>query len=181
MAEKDPGKPRKTTSSRKKETEQKTPQKASTVTPIDQAGLGQNQGKIPPYSPISGQSESSPRGVSSQAPNRGSNQASNQASNQTASRSGAHPAADQSGAGAPQNPGARQSGSSPSVLNPRGSVQEGSHAAGARQNRQDLDERIRHRAYELFELRGRRDGFHDEDWARAEAEILAEFEREKSA
>jgi len=101
MAEKDPGKSRKTTSSRKKETEQKTPQKASTVTPIDQAGLGQNQGKIPPYSPISGQSESSPRGVSSPAPNQGSNQASNQASSQTASRSGAHPAADQSGASTP--------------------------------------------------------------------------------
>jgi len=131
MAEKTPGKPRKTTSSRKQDTEQKTGQKSSTVTPID--------------------------------------------------RSGAHPAADQSGAGTPPNPVARQGGSSPSVLNPRGSVQEGSHAAGVRQTRPDLDERIRHRAYELFEKRGRREGFHDEDWAQAEAEILAEFEREKSA
>jgi hypothetical protein len=131
MAEKAPGKPRKTATSRKKETEQKTTQKASTVTPID--------------------------------------------------RSGAHPAADQSGAGAPPNPVAKQGGSNPSVLNPRGSVQEGSHAAGVRATRPDLDERIRHRAYELFEQRGRREGFHDEDWAQAEAEILAEFEREKSA
>jgi DUF2934 family protein len=168
MAEKAPGKPRKITSSRKKETEQKTTQKGSTVTPIDQAGLGQNQGKITQGPAISGQSEGSPR-------------QSSPASSQTASRSGAHPVADQSGAGTPPNPVARQSGSSPSVLNPRGSVQEGSHAAGARPSRQDLDERIRHRAYELFERRGRREGFHDEDWAQAEAEILAEFEREKSA
>ena len=145
MAEKTPGKPRKSTTSGKQETEQKTAQKTSTVTPID--------------------------------------------------RSGVHPTADQSGASTPTranparagdggtspNPVARQGGSSPSVLNPRGSVQEGSHAAGVRQTRPELDERIRTRAYELFEERGRRDGFHDEDWAKAEAEILAEFEREKSA
>ncbi len=45
----------------------------------------------------------------------------------------------------------------------------------------ELVERIRVRAYELFELRGRREGFHQEDWAQAEAEVLAIFEREKSA
>lgn len=42
-------------------------------------------------------------------------------------------------------------------------------------------EQIRFRAYELFEERGRLDGFDQEDWARAEAEILAKFQREKSA
>ena len=147
MAEKIPGKPRKTTTSRKKETEQKTAQKASTITPIDRTGAH----------PTADQSGAS-------TPTR------------------ANPArAGDPGAGTASNPVARQSGSSSSVLNPRGSVQEGSHAAGVRQNRQDLDERIRHRAYELFEKRGRREGFHDEDWAQAEAEILAEFEREKSA
>lgn len=42
-------------------------------------------------------------------------------------------------------------------------------------------EQIRFRAYELFVERGRLDGFDQEDWARAEAEILAKFEQEKSA
>jgi hypothetical protein len=67
------------------------------------------------------------------------------------------------------------------VLNPSGSVQEGRHAAGARPSGQELQERIRARAYELFEQRGRQEGFDQEDWSRAEAEVLAEFEREKSA
>lgn len=42
-------------------------------------------------------------------------------------------------------------------------------------------EKIRFRAYELFVERGRLDGFDQEDWARAEAEILAKFEQERSA
>jgi Protein of unknown function (DUF2934) len=42
-------------------------------------------------------------------------------------------------------------------------------------------EQIRFRAYELFEERGRLDGFDQEDWARAETEILAKFQRGKSA
>lgn len=42
-------------------------------------------------------------------------------------------------------------------------------------------EQIRIRAYELFEQRGRLDGFDLEDWARAEAEVLARFQRGKSA
>ena len=44
-----------------------------------------------------------------------------------------------------------------------------------------LLELIRIRAYEIFEERGRLDGFDQEDWARAEAEVLARFQREKSA
>ena len=35
-----------------------------------------------------------------------------------------------------------------------------------------LEEEIRRRAYELYELRGREDGFAEEDWARAEREVL---------
>jgi hypothetical protein len=42
-------------------------------------------------------------------------------------------------------------------------------------------EQIRLRAYELFEQRGRAEGFDQEDWARAEAEILARLQRGKSA
>lgn len=44
-----------------------------------------------------------------------------------------------------------------------------------------IQEEIRIRAYELFEQRGRLEGFHDEDWARAEAEVLAKYRRDKSA
>jgi len=44
-----------------------------------------------------------------------------------------------------------------------------------------IEEEIRVRAYELFEQRGRHEGFHDEDWARAEAEVLAKYRRDKSA
>jgi hypothetical protein len=44
-----------------------------------------------------------------------------------------------------------------------------------------IEEEIRIRAYELFEQRGRLEGFHHEDWARAEAEILARYRRDKSA
>jgi hypothetical protein len=44
-----------------------------------------------------------------------------------------------------------------------------------------VEEEIRIRAYELFEQRGRQEGFHDEDWARAEAEVLARYRRDKSA
>jgi hypothetical protein len=36
----------------------------------------------------------------------------------------------------------------------------------------ELDDRIRLRAYELYEQRGRRDGSELEDWVRAENEVL---------
>jgi len=35
----------------------------------------------------------------------------------------------------------------------------------------DLDERIRQRAFELFQLRGCQDGHDFEDWMQAEAEV----------
>lgn len=37
------------------------------------------------------------------------------------------------------------------------------------------EEEIRLRAYELYEQRGRRDGFAEEDWLDAEKEILARY------
>lgn len=43
-----------------------------------------------------------------------------------------------------------------------------------------LDE-IRVRAYELYEQRGRQDGCDHEDWIRAEEEILARYQKAKSA
>jgi len=36
----------------------------------------------------------------------------------------------------------------------------------------NLEEEIRRRAYELYELRGREDGYAEEDWSRAEREVL---------
>jgi len=44
-----------------------------------------------------------------------------------------------------------------------------------------IEEEIRLRAYELYEQRGRQEGFQDEDWSRAETEILARHQRTKSA
>jgi len=38
----------------------------------------------------------------------------------------------------------------------------------------DLEERIRRRAYELYERRSREDGHETEDWLQAEAELAAE-------
>jgi hypothetical protein len=36
----------------------------------------------------------------------------------------------------------------------------------------DIEERIRHRAYQLYEQRGTVDGFALDDWLQAEAEVL---------
>ena len=36
----------------------------------------------------------------------------------------------------------------------------------------DIDERVRQRAFELFQLRGSQDGHDFDDWMQAEAEIL---------
>ena len=41
----------------------------------------------------------------------------------------------------------------------------------------DLEERIRQRAYDLFLERGGKHGYAEEDWLRAEAEILGENHR----
>jgi DUF2934 family protein len=57
----------------------------------------------------------------------------------------------------------------------------GSNEARTRASEPSLLELIRVRAYEIFEERGRLDGFDQEDWARAEAEVRARFQREKSA
>lgn len=46
----------------------------------------------------------------------------------------------------------------------------------------DVQEEIRRRAYELYEERGRHEGMHQEDWTRAEAEVLSKYQqKEKSA
>ena len=41
----------------------------------------------------------------------------------------------------------------------------------------DTEEEIRRRAYELYEARGREDGYDVEDWLEAEAEITGRTEK----
>ncbi len=43
----------------------------------------------------------------------------------------------------------------------------------------DIEERIRQRAYELYEQRGRVDGFALDDWFQAETEILGAQNQQK--
>jgi len=45
----------------------------------------------------------------------------------------------------------------------------------------ELDEKIRRRAYELYEQRGRTDGSDLEDWVQAEAEVLDGDEMARTA
>jgi len=44
-----------------------------------------------------------------------------------------------------------------------------------------LEDAIRQRAYELFEQRGRGEGSEEEDWLQAEAEVMEEIRRKRSA
>ncbi len=45
----------------------------------------------------------------------------------------------------------------------------------------DLENQIRQRAYELYEQRGRTPGQENEDWLRAEREVLARHNHQQSA
>lgn len=45
----------------------------------------------------------------------------------------------------------------------------------------EIEEEIRRKAYELYEERGRQDGFEQEDWARAEAAVRNKYQPGKSA
>jgi Protein of unknown function (DUF2934) len=79
-----------------------------------------------------------------------------------------------------------QSTSMVTPIGPAGNLRETQNRGTAQaeqriQTEARVEEEIRIRAYELFEQRGRQEGFHDEDWARAEAEVLARYRRDKSA
>jgi hypothetical protein len=54
---------------------------------------------------------------------------------------------------------------------------------GAAQLHPGIEDEIRSRAYELYQERGGQHGYDQEDWRRAETEILSKYqrEREKSA
>ncbi len=45
----------------------------------------------------------------------------------------------------------------------------------------ELEDAIRRRAYEIYEQRGRADGFELDDWVQAEAEVLDSKEMSKAA
>ena len=45
--------------------------------------------------------------------------------------------------------------------------------ANTRESHSNVEEEIRHRAYELYEQRGREDGHDLDDWLRAEGETVA--------
>ncbi len=45
----------------------------------------------------------------------------------------------------------------------------------------ELEDAIRRRAYEIYEQRGRADGFELDDWVQAEAEVLDSNEMSKAA
>ncbi len=45
----------------------------------------------------------------------------------------------------------------------------------------ELEDEIRHRAYELYEQRGRVDGYELDDWLRAEADVLSVQGRKTAA
>jgi Protein of unknown function (DUF2934) len=53
-----------------------------------------------------------------------------------------------------------------------------SHAPNSRA---DIEERIRRRAYEIYEQRGRIDGLDLDDWLQAETEIIGQRRKRKAA
>lgn len=60
-------------------------------------------------------------------------------------------------------------------------IREFSSENGSAQVSPELHEEIRLRAYELYLERGGQHGYDQEDWSRAEREILSKYQREKTA
>ena len=81
--------------------------------------------------------------------------------------------------GTPRRPSSRKSTAKQSnTVTP---IRESSGENGLSQVPPELHEEIRLRAYELYLERGGQHGFDQEDWSRAEREILSKYQREKSA
>jgi hypothetical protein len=87
---------------------------------------------------------------------------------------------------ATKNPGTpRKTGSSRKATvkqsNPVTPIRENLSAAenGSVQLHPGIEDEIRTRAYELYQERGGQHGFDQEDWRRAETEILSKYQREK--
>jgi len=156
MAEKTPGNTRKSTPGKKT-----TAKKGSTVTPIDKASnINSNVNTDGGFTQGNGSSQGAGQG-SAQAQTSPQSHNSAQSSNTAGLNQG--------------------SGRATEITSRTNEGASSRSAEGSRQTGPELAERIRARAYELFEQRGRQEGYHQEDWAQAEAEILGRFEREKSA
>ena len=52
--------------------------------------------------------------------------------------------------------------------------------SAAPNSRTDIEERIRRRAYEIYEHRGRIDGLDFDDWLQAETEIIGQRRKRKA-
>lgn len=150
----------KTPGTRKGSSPKKATKQKSAVTPIDQGNPAVSQGNV-----AGGDGSAS---VSQGAASRSSVSASS--ASRLSANEGNSPVS-------PVHSGANEGSHGISVVN-HGNKAENS---GFRPTEQGIVEQIRIRAYELFEQRGRLEGYHQEDWAQAETEILAKFKREKSA
>ena len=74
-----------------------------------------------------------------------------------------------------------QSTSTVTPIGPGGANVENARNDGFASMDDRIEKEIRIRAYELFEERGRLEGYDREDWTRAETEVLARYRRDKSA
>lgn len=167
MAGKTPGSTRKSTSGRKA-----SAKKASTVTPIDQ-NVPQSQNSSQGHETLQNQdSLQNQNSLENQNSLRNQNEINDlqtqslqtQDTSQNGNMNVATGAANREMAARPAEP---------AMIRP---AETSIRTAGP-----ELVEQIRARAYELFEQRGRLEGYDQQDWAQAEAEILAKFQREKSA
>jgi hypothetical protein len=150
----------KTPGTRKGASPKKATKQKSAVTPIDQGNPAVSQG------------------------NASGNEGNSSANHLSADRSSASPSsASRLSANAGNSPASPVSSTANEGSHGISVVNSGNKAenSGFGSTEQGIVELIRIRAYELFEERGRLEGYDQEDWARAEAEILAKFEREKSA
>ena len=77
--------------------------------------------------------------------------------------------------------GPAQGAATVTPINERGSIRQKKEDSGRQATELGIEEQIRVRAYQFFEERGRQEGFDQEDWARAEAEIRAKLRQGKSA
>lgn len=68
-----------------------------------------------------------------------------------------------------------------STAGPAGTRMPFAPEAGAGQLQAGTEAEIRRRAYELYEARGRQEGFDREDWTQAEAEVLSRLRKKGSA
>ncbi len=79
----------------------------------------------------------------------------------------------------------KKSGTSPRKSSPRKSLAKTTGGAPPASFASHLptatEAEIRRRAYELYEARGRADGFDREDWVQAEAEVLSRLQKKESA